>query len=520
MAQDLVPKSPHPMEPQIRQATFQRTLAARLRALQAAWAAADRFAPDGQLHGLCHGLGEAAGACGYPALALAARKLAADLACLAGADPAAADQARLQGDWDGLMVLANAAAEEAPVAAAPWDLQEQLDRAQAVIDRRRRWARRRQLWRWLALISVLGFLAALPFLFWWHQPPTRLEVLILDKTVADHSCREHRGLVWILDHDKYRQRDGSPYRYDRDYFGFFPLPGDQFRIRPVSDHPGPVDVVYIADTYGVYEEEFYRQNLGNRSQKIYGGLEPEELRHLRRILAPGGTLVAEFNAFASPTDGAARAELCDWLGIHWDSWIARFFPDLVEGGEVPPWAVRNYERQYRRKWNFEGRGYVFTNEFDQIVVLAEGEDTRHAACQMIFDPAGTRQLNQSGSYRYNYWFDILHLQPGTIPLAHYELNLTEEGRRKLSEHHIPTQFPAVAYRQDGGQQLYYFAGDFADMAYTPWLYQAKGLVPFHQWSSLEGDDQNARFFWKGYVPMVRMILDQARAQVAAARANP
>lgn len=49
-----------------------------------------------------------------------------------------------------------------------------------------------------------------------------------------------------------------------------------------------VDFIYIADTYGVYTEDFYEENLrGDRSRLIYGGVELKETETIEEALKKG-----------------------------------------------------------------------------------------------------------------------------------------------------------------------------------------------------------------------------------------
>ena len=78
---------------------------------------------------------------------------------------------------------------------------------------------------WLRLfVRVLAVVLLLlaPWIVWQRTPARTLRVLVLDKTVPNDSYREHRGLMWLLNHRKYVQADGRPYELDRDYYGFFP----------------------------------------------------------------------------------------------------------------------------------------------------------------------------------------------------------------------------------------------------------------------------------------------------------
>lgn len=47
-------------------------------------------------------------------------------------------------------------------------------------------------------------------------------MLVIDKTVPDDTYREHKGLMWLLNQQKYVQSNGEPYRLKEDYVGFVP----------------------------------------------------------------------------------------------------------------------------------------------------------------------------------------------------------------------------------------------------------------------------------------------------------
>ena len=363
---------------------------------------------------------------------------------------------------------------------------------------------------WVGAATVLLFSALIgPFPLWWGKSRQVLEVRILDKTVADASMREHKGLVWLLNHDRWVKPDGQDYRADTDYQGFFPLPDHQWRVvEPPLE--GPVDLTYIADTYGVYAEEFYGENLGNRSRKLHGGLTLEEVKGLEKSLARGGTLVAEFNTFASPTALDARTAMGELLGLRWSGWIARFFVDLDRNEEMPPWAVSNWEKQTGKTWAFRGPGLLFASDADEIVVLEEGRQVDPGgACRLAFLAAGTQRFDLVGSYRYNYWFDVIEPLAGTEILAEYRLGLRPQGIKALAARGIPATFPALLARRRGDAPVYYFAGDFVDSPALPRIHRILGLPTFMGWVSEEGPRRNDRFFWRAYIPMMRRILDEA-----------
>ncbi len=274
----------------------------------------------------------------------------------------------------------------------------------------------------LAVLAGLGglLLFTLPFLIWTRQPIHELKVVIVDKTVSDLTRREHAGLTWLLQHRKIRKPGGADYDAAIDYYGFFPLPDHQWEAREPSIAAATPEFIYIADTYGVYTEEFYGKPIGNRTAMIYGGLRPEEVRDLRAALPGCLTLVGEFNSFADPTSGDPRQACMDWFGLTWNGWIGRFFRDLDRDLEVPPWAVRNYERQTGREWLFDGPGFLFVNEDDQVEVLEEGIDVvKGRGLRFKGLPNGRVWLDLPEDARYDYWFDLVKPKPGTEVLAEY-----------------------------------------------------------------------------------------------------
>ena len=361
----------------------------------------------------------------------------------------------------------------------------------------------------MALPVALALLIGIPFLSWKHLPARTLKVVVVDKTVPEPSRREHAGLFWVLNHRKFRHPDGTDYQVDRDYYGFFPLPDHGWEIKEPSIAGAAPDLIYLADTYGVFTEEFYGVPLGNRSRCIYGGLRAEEARDVQGALAGCLTLVGEFNTFASPTGGEARQACERWFGLSWNGWIARFFLDLERSREVPPWAVRNYERQTGQEWTFSGPGFLFVNEDDRVEVLVDGVDVEAGrGLRMLARPNGIARLDLPRDARYDYWLDLVTANPGTEVLADYDFPLLPPGERKLKALGLARRSPAILSAWQGHTHAYYFAGDFADAWPPPNFTRLRGLAGLRQATMGEeaGDPQG--FFWGVYVPVLTRILDE------------
>lgn len=362
---------------------------------------------------------------------------------------------------------------------------------------------------WLLIISVVLVLLS-SYLLWWLKPTKALSVLILDNTVPDTTYREHKGLMWILNHLKYFK--SHEFSYDQDYFGFFPLPDHHYQIKSVPKEICDYDLIYIADTYGVYEEEFYKDKekiRGLRSRLIYGGLHKRDLKIIEQNLKDENFLIAEFNSFSSPTGAKARQGLTALLGLNWSGWIGRYFVNLRKDIEVPTWVVEGYELQYNQMWAFEGPGFIFTHESGRLLVLEEN-DVGDDALKIIFPDEMAKKYGVRNRIYYLYWFDIVWPSKGTEVVANYHLDLTPSGRRILAKEGIPEVFPAILKNEINKDTYtsYYFAGDFADSNLISCWWRLRWLDLYRKYLSINTKANPAAFYWKVYVPLMKTILSQ------------
>ena len=379
--------------------------------------------------------------------------------------------------------------------------------------------RRRALIIGLLIVLALAMSAVSPWVLWHLKADRPLDILVVDKTVAKVDYRKHAGLFWVLRYEKFVQRaTHRPLALDRDYAGYQHDPDGKPRIVPIPDRPS--DVTYIADTYGVYEDDLHDRPLGLRSKLIYGGLSLGEVHTLMHGLKRGATLVAEFNCIASPTVGQAREELSDALGVRWTGWIGRHFPYLDLTVDLPLWVPRTWKRQTGKPWRFHGPGYVFVNEQGYLIVLVEGIDTPTPAFRIAVDKDAAERYGTARTQTYDYWFEIMTPRPGAEVLAHFDLGLTESGRTKMRGVPIDGGIPAIVRTKRPGHLAYYFAGDFADQPKVPKSYRYLGIPTIRAWLGAEHRDDQQAFYWRVYVPMMQHILAEAertaRSQPSAA----
>jgi hypothetical protein len=96
----------------------------------------------------------------------------------------------------------------------------------------------------------------IPYFLWLLEPENKVQVAIIDKTVPTNSYREHQGFTWILNHLKYKNEQNQPYDSSYDYFGFLPNKEEEsYEMDTLPTDYSNYDVIYLADTYGVYKED-------------------------------------------------------------------------------------------------------------------------------------------------------------------------------------------------------------------------------------------------------------------------
>ncbi|KZE68952.1 hypothetical protein AWM68_01395 [Fictibacillus phosphorivorans] len=342
----------------------------------------------------------------------------------------------------------------------------------------------------LFIFLVIALLTS-PFWVWWLKQEKELNVAIVDKTVKEETYREHSGLVWALNHMKIQNKNGEAYE-ERKHFS---------RSVPQFHKDKMPKVLYLADSYGV--ERINHEN----KPSVEGGLTNEEVENIRHAVMSGKTnLIAEFNTFASPTGKEAREGISELLNVEWSGWIGRYFSDL-NGKEVPPWVKKNYVERYG-EWTFKDGGMLFVHEKGKMVVL-EDRDMKKKGATFSFTDEGEKTYGLEASVPYHYWFDIVKPFSEKEVMAQYELKLTDSGKQKVQKHQIPTVFPAIIHHQNAAYQATYFAGDYADQAELPELYQSWGISWIKQKFALD-DGQGSTFYWKVYLPLMKSILQNDR----------
>ncbi|SES21903.1 hypothetical protein [Salisediminibacterium halotolerans] len=363
---------------------------------------------------------------------------------------------------------------------------------------------------------ILLFLS--PAVLFFTQQAEKFDVLIYNNTIPEESLREHASISWTLNHFRYQQRDQSFYSVEEDYYGLT-IDADNETVlqRSAVGAPEDADLIYIADTYGVDEEDLPRLNGSvladtSASALVEGGMKQEEWSEIkRRVTEEQSDIVMEFNSFASPTKSEVREDILQFMRMSWDGWIGRQFTDLdKEDGEVPQWVISRYEDQHG-EWGYHQAGFILIDSYSEEVLVLSNEDgdLLHDDLRVHFNEQGRETFALDESSPYSYWFDIVSPQSDNHVYAEYQLPVSGKGAERLNNFNLPETFPAVLHHQRNEADVYYFAGDFADSGDVPWFYQYKGFAKIKEWLALETLNLESSFFWGTYVPMMETIYDKS-----------
>lgn len=368
------------------------------------------------------------------------------------------------------------------------------------------------LWMWLA---------------WRWTPRRKLVVAIIDKTVLTPQRQEHVSLNWVLNQEKFTRNKTDLYQRERDYYGFFPLSNDKFRLKGLERFSedqlqrlsNDADAVYLTDAYGVYSNEWYlHKNEKERSGIVYGGMSPQDLFFLKGMQAKHKLIITEFNCLGSPTPDPLRNEFEKSFGVAWTGWIGRYFDsfDTTVNKELPHWLINNYKKQHDGKWPFHKSGIAFIHKDDRVVILENETHLNKEFPYISSGQEGRTHYGLPGSIRYNYWFDIVKADTTfNHTLATFTIDANEEGIKELNANGIRRAFPAIVVHLNKDYRFFYFAGDFCDNPIGLTASYFKGVGHF-DWLLYNRQDpqERAGFFWKVYRPLVTQLLNDYYTSIA------
>ncbi len=377
-----------------------------------------------------------------------------------------------------------------------------------------------------AIAILLLIVFVLPFIIWYALPTQPLALFVIDKT-ADANVREHASIYWLMKHWKYVDpSSGNFYDAAKDYYGFFPKDSSTSPLSALQLRD--VDLLYLADTYGIYRYPMrydrYERLLPQNYIPIeltYGGLSAEEMDRIEEYARRGGTAVAEFNTLQDPQlrDRATQRRLERIFGVRYTGSLGRYYDNL---NTAALWMKDQFARQRGKEWDLSGPGVIIIRQNEQdssaFIVVLEADDLER---NPVVVRNGVHPLvrNASDEIPYYYFFEILGVDTAASVISRFEIRCTGSGREKMAAAGIPLSFPAIVL-SGAEEQRVYFAGDFADNAVDMMLTQYWNVeFLLSKLFSFYFVSDQTRFFWKFYLPLVDELFRQAaeRSRIAGRR---
>jgi hypothetical protein len=380
------------------------------------------------------------------------------------------------------------------------------------------WSRKRKIIFVFLLVSVVCIVAGLPLIRFACKPRLPVVTSVYNKTVPNQEYREHKGLLWYLKQKKTISDEGKTFQYDSSYYGLHWDKDNSYYETPLTSLSNQTDLLYIADTYGIYKkEELSSVPVEGVSNLLYGGMTQSDVDAVRSFLnrEKPSTVVAEYNTFGTPTHPYVRTQMENLLQTRWSGWVGHYVKDLAEEGLKVAWERNRYETVYGKSWEFTGSGYVLVNEETDILVLTALEDIGEKGNELSFTEAGKALTGLSSPVLYQGLFDIVSPLEGGIPLANYSLDVTAKGLMKLTSRGLDPTFPAAIQSNTAYHTTYYLAGNFAALNYTPRLYFWEGVIERMQKIADSKYDNIDAFYWKTYIPLLDGIYKEAEKRMSA-----
>lgn len=372
----------------------------------------------------------------------------------------------------------------------------------------------------LTIILLLLFLPLFMWLAWVFTPKTKFVAAIVDKTVLTKQGQEHISFNWILNYNRYTKTSKDPYEIDHDYFGFFPLEDEKYKLKGLERFSSKqlnqlsedADMAYFTDTYGIYNNEWFLQtNVSERSGMLYGGLSDKDLELLALMKEKKKLIITEFNTIGSPTHSRNRAEFEEMFALKWTGWTARYFDnlDLEINKELPQWLINNYKKSHNNKWPFKKSGIAFVNDLAQVVILEEGWHLKNPMPQIVSTSFAQDHYGVPKQIKYSFWFDVMapDMTVNEV-ISSFSIDANEEGLKELKKYGIPANFPAITMHKDSDYSFFYFSGDFSDNPIGTTSSYFKGIGYFKSFFYNKDDiTERSSFFWEYYRPLLNTILE-------------
>ena len=362
-------------------------------------------------------------------------------------------------------------------------------------------------------IGILVLLLA-SWLLWLLKPIRPLDVIIVDKSVRDYQFTSHRALTWVLNENRFHSYKNKKYSLSKDYYGFVPLKPKnsgnyvlrRYLLSDITELVEKNDLIYYADMYGVYFNEWYESPVTAASaSKIIGGINNNDYWLLKNLYDAHKTIIFEDIFFTEPTEPLVRYRTEEIVKVHPTGWSLKYFAKLdTADKEIPHWVVSMFKKMNDGKWPFKSSGIVFINTNKQVVVLEDKKHLDFPIPMLETAPEVADKYKVAQSVPFYNWIEIVTAAPSYHELSSFVIKDNSAGENVLSLHGIPSKFPAVL--QNDSAKMYYIAGDFSNQIMAFNTFRLNGFAALKA-RSLFHSDKNA-FLWTYYVPFLTEVFDE------------
>ncbi len=338
----------------------------------------------------------------------------------------------------------------------------------------------------------------------------------MNKSAGTVSREEHKAAFWLLNYERFVKKNRTKYDHRKDYYGFIPVKPYRnknwnirsIRLNDIDSLTAHYDMAWFVDTYGLSLGDWY----GDPSQDVYsrmlyGGLNKNDYIFIKEMLGRNKLVIAEFNFFASPTTGVIRSKTEKLVDVYWSGWTGIYYDNLnyLMNKEVPGWIINNYKEQNQGEWPYSNSGIVLVNHEGKVLVL---EYETHIDIEV---PLVTTSYDKASSYgvspvvHYPCRFDISYAADTSDVISYYELSVNLNGERLLSNHNIPSRFPAVT-KNSGNGLFYYLAGSYSHHDMTMLTSMLRGSRSFEFIMHSERIGSKGKFFREYYYPFISTVI--------------
>jgi hypothetical protein len=406
--------------------------------------------------------------------------------------------------------------------------------------------------RLLIFVIILASPVWVSALIWQLSPTLPLKVELVDYTVPYDHFAEHTASMWAFNHLKLKPPlDADEWSRNNHYIGpppFQPYVKHRLSDRGEMDHS--VDLIYVADTYGVYRDDFTTQVMVDDvrtevtpstdpkllktlfeedaiqvhmdySKLIFGGLSNNDLTVLERHVDRGGDLFFEFNSFCDPTETLERVRAENLAGIEWTEWSGRFFLNPQDPDDAPAWLPRLFKEQYPNDELPSDPSLLLIHRSGRLFLISS-PNAKDVIPHLEVKPNHQDRFQIYNHPPYFFWFGVMArmsrerlVERGHSPeqspaqvIAELELPLVK-GREAIYEMlSIPNKIPLLTEFSVEDTKRYYLSIDGSDIRDHLGRYPFAGLTTLNALSPKNrGVSISQRStFWQFYLPMIRQIL--------------